>query len=232
MSIPGSASSLLLASTAAAAGGYQVSRSLRFNPPDTAFLNRTPSVASNRRTWTWSGWIKRGRTTSLGEMFFAAQPLYICFTGSNATGTSPDRIALSNIAVNSVNIETAAVFRDFSAWFHLVVALDTTQTTSSNRVKIYVNGQLAAISYAVYPSLSEELSINSTLPHGIGRSFVGSGNDWDIFSGYLADIHFIDGQALTPSSFTEVSATTGQLIPNLFGKLRTGCRFHWCTTNF
>jgi hypothetical protein len=190
-------------------GAYQISRSLRFNAPDSSFLNRTPSVASNRRTWTWSGWIKRGRTTSLGEMFFAAQPLYICFTGSNSTVTSPDRIALSNIAVNSINIETAAVFRDFSAWFHLVVALDTTQTTSSDRVKIYVNGQLAALSYAVYPSLSEELSINSTLPHGIGRSFVGAGNDWDIFSGYLADIHFIDGQALDPSSFVTTDATTG-----------------------
>ena len=215
MSIPGSASPLLLASTAAA-GGLQIERSLRFNPPDTSFLNRTPSVASNRRTWTWSGWIKRGRTTSLGEMIFAAQPLYICFTGSNSSVTSPDRIALTNIAVSSVNIETTAVFRDFSAWFHLLVVLDTTQSTSSDRVKIYVNGQLAAISYAVYPSLSEEMSINSTLPHGIGRSFVGSGNDWDLFSGYLANIHFIDGQALTPSSFTEIDATTGQLIPKAY----------------
>ena len=213
MGVPGNANALLLRS---AAGGYQIERSLRFNSSDSAFLSRTPAVAGNRRTWTWAGWIKRGRTTSLGEIFFAAQPFYICFTGSNSTITSPDRIALSNVAVSSVNIETTSVFRDFSAWFHLVVALDTTQTTPSDRVKIYVNGQLAAISYAVYPSLSEQMSINSTLPHGIGRSFVSSGNDWDIFSGYLADIHFIDGQALTPSSFTEVSATTGQLIPKAY----------------
>ena len=213
--IPGSASPFFLGSSLAVGGGgagYQISRSLRFNSSDSGFLSRTPAVAGNRRTWTWAGWVKRGKTSSLGDIIFAANQSYICFTGANSTGPNPDRIAF-RYSTTSILVETAGVVRDFSAWFHLVVALDTTQTTSSDRVKIYVNGQLAALSSASYPSLSEQLVINDTVAHGLGRAFVSAGYDWDIFEGYLADIHFIDGQALTPSSFTEVSATTGQLIP-------------------
>ena len=213
--IPGSASPFFLGSSLAVGGGgagYQIERSLRFNSSDSGFLSRTPAVAGNRRTWTWAGWVKRGKTSSLGDIIFAANQSYICFTGANSTGPNPDRIAF-RYSTTSILVETAGVVRDFSAWFHLVVALDTTQTTSSDRVKIYVNGQLAALSSASYPSLSEQLVINDTVAHGLGRAFVSAGYDWDIFEGYLADIHFIDGQALTPSSFTEVSATTGQLIP-------------------
>ena len=216
--IPGSASPFFLGSSLAVGGGgagYQISRSLRFNSSDSGFLSRTPAVAGNRRTWTWAGWVKRGKTSSLGDIIFAANQSYICFTGANSTGPNPDRIAF-RYSTTSILVETAGVVRDFSAWFHLVVALDTTQTTSSDRVKIYVNGQLAALSSASYPSLSEQLVINDTVAHGLGRAFVSAGYDWDIFEGYLADIHFIDGQALTPSSFTEVSATTGQLIPKAY----------------
>jgi len=111
-------------------------------------------------------------------------------------------IRLSGWATNW--LQTTAVFRDPSAWYHILLAVDTTQATASNRLKLYVNGsQITAFALANYPSQNLDLPINATGEHDIGVSA-----DF-----YLADVHLIDGQALTPSSFTEVSATTGQLIP-------------------
>jgi hypothetical protein len=150
----------LFLSTAAAAGGYQIERSLRFNSSDSAFCSRTPAVSFSGPITTW-------------------------FT-------------------------TSAVFRDCSAWVHIVLALDTTQATAADRIKLYVNGsQVTAFSTSANPSQNADLGINQAAVHGIGAATTPSG----YIDGYLADIHFIDGQALTPSSFTEVSATTGQLIP-------------------
>ena len=108
----------------------------------------------------------------------------------------------------SVSVVTAAVLRDPSAWYHIVVVLDTPQATTA---KIYINGVLQTVS-GTYPGANVDLGINNNVAHYLG-SYDGSD---EFFDGYLADIHFIDGQALTPSSFTEVSATTGQLIPKTY----------------
>jgi hypothetical protein len=95
---------------------------------------------------------------------------------------------------------TTQVFRDPSAWYHFLCVADTTQATASNRLKLYVNGtQVTTFSTATYPSQNTDLPINSTQLHQIGRNGVPS----NYFSGYLADIHFIDGQALDPTSFGE-----------------------------
>jgi hypothetical protein len=216
MSIPGSASPLLLASTAAAAGGYQVSRSLRFNPADSAFLSRTPAVAGNRRTWTWAGWVKRGRTGGSGDVLFSAysgiddRDLYVTFVNVSVSSGPTDGIALfSPPAGNNIAVVSNAVYRDHSAWYHIVVACDTTQATPANRTKLYVNGSEVTYNVTTYPSQDQDLNINNTQPHALGSR----PNGLSLFSGYLAEVFFIDGQALTPSSFTEVSATTGQLIP-------------------
>jgi hypothetical protein len=98
---------------------------------------------------------------------------------------------------------TSAVFRDFSSWYHIVVAVDTTQAVDSDRMKLYVNGVQQALDNAAvgtWPVLNAEGHINSTVEHVIGyRRFT---SDYR-FNGYLADIHFIDGQALDPSDFGE-----------------------------
>jgi hypothetical protein len=109
---------------------------------------------------------------------------------------------------------TSQVFRDVSAWGHLVVTVDTTQATANDRIKVYINGaQVTAFSSTSNPAQNDDLGVNAAAVHAIGRSNIDSG---DYFNGYLADIYFIDGQALTPSSFTETDATTGQLIPKAF----------------
>ncbi|NBW20793.1 MAG: hypothetical protein EBR82_73805, partial [Caulobacteraceae bacterium] len=109
---------------------------------------------------------------------------------------------------------TAQVFRDPSAWYHICVAFDSTQATASNRIKIYVNGeQVTAFTTATYPTQNLDGGINNAVAHNIGRNVSQASRFWD---GLLADCYLIDGSALTPSSFTETDATTGQLIPKAY----------------
>jgi len=218
MSLPNELMPVGLFGTGAVSTGYSISRSLRFNSPDSAYLSRTPASSGNRKTWTWAGWVKRSSTDSDGAIIFSSSPsaganTYICFAGSNSTATAADGISFFSAPLG-VNVGTAGVFRDFSAWFHLVVAVDTTQGTAANRVKIYINGTEAAYASTTYPTSSQDLGINAAFSHTIGTT--NSLDGWAYFSGYLADIHFIDGQALTPTSFGEFDTTTGVWNPKAY----------------
>ena len=206
--IPGSANPLLLAS-AAAAGDYQVSRSLRFNSSDSAFCSRTPAVAGNRRTWTWAGWVKRSKlSASRQELFRCNTAPLTHFSFSESAQGNPESLII--YSGGSAYLLTTPVFRDISAWYHITVVFDTTNGTAGDRVKVYVNGsRITTFNTATYPSQNFDTSINTTNLHYIGAS----GNANEYFDGCLAEVFFIDGQALDPSSFTEVSATTGQLVP-------------------
>jgi hypothetical protein len=194
--------------TGGGAAGYQIERSLRFNSSDTANLSRVFGASGNRKTWTWSGWLKRSKLSTDNYRIFnnsAPSP-----TNATIVLTSNDNIRFFDTLI-SCNLQSTAVFRDASAWYHILVNFDTTQATASNRVKIYINGsQITTFSAADYPSQNIDGNINNNVNHVISG---GSDGVTEYLNGYLADIHFIDGQALTPSSFTEVSATTGQLIP-------------------
>jgi hypothetical protein len=213
--IPGSASPFFLGSSLAVGGGgagYQVERSLRFSSSDSAYLSRTPAVAGNRTTWTWAGWVKRSAISSA-----ATQIIFDAFSG---TGSNYFLFQIKSSDVIQIffgpsigELITTPVYRDASAWYHMVLAYDTTQATPANRVRLYVNNvEVNTFSTATYPSQNNANNyVNSTVPHHIGAGYTTPVTEF--FSGYLADVHFIDGQALTPSSFTEVSATTGQLIP-------------------
>ena len=203
--IPGSANPLLLAT--AAAGGYSISRSVRFNSSDSAYLSRTPASAGNRKTWTWAGWVKRSDlSASFRQLFTAADNNY-------AQNGFDDLGRLRHYPLNNGNaaIRTVALFRDPSAWYHIVFYTDTTNATASDRLRIYVNGVRQDVT-GTFPSQNLDLSFNQAIAHNIGRYHTGS----EYFSGYLADIHFIDGQALDPTSFGEFSATTGVWMPKAY----------------
>ena len=228
--IPGSANSLLLAS--AAAGGYEIERSLRFNSSDSAYASRVFSSAGNRKTWTWAGWVKKASNgNSLNAIFAASTPAY--YDGLTFGYNNSDTLALnfSNSAGNGNDygpvFETTQVFRDPSAWYHIVLSVDTTQATAANRVKVYVNGsQITAFSTTNYPAQNYETNdFNTAQIHYIaaaGGLFAGR-----YFSGLLADIWFVDSQALTPSAFGEFDATTGVWNPKAYsGPALTGNSFH------
>tara|TARA_R100001463_G_scaffold1840_4_gene7895 strand:+ start:7019 stop:9076 length:2058 start_codon:yes stop_codon:yes gene_type:complete len=186
----------ILAGAAGQGGADESERSIRLNSADSAFLSRTPSSASNRKTWTFSCWFKRGKIDENYRTIFGA-----------GGGTDRDRIQIHNDEEITVSfddgsdgtIKTTQVFRD-TAWYHLVVALDTTQATDSNRVKIYVNGsQVTSLATTSYPSQNYDGKINNNIAQFIGNS---SANDL-YFDGYMAEINFVDGTALSSSSFGE-----------------------------
>jgi hypothetical protein len=206
MGVPGNANALLLAS-AAVSGGYQVSRSLRFDSSASSSLTRSPASASNRRTFTWSGWVKRAKSGGSQYGLFGGGGYF------HFSFLSGDTLNINDSA--GFNLTTNSVYRDFSAWYHILLAVDTTQATASNRLKLYVNGIQALFTGSTYASQNADTDVNTTAQHTVGALIFG-GSVNSPFDGYLADVHFIDGQALDPSSFTTTDLTTGQLIPKAY----------------
>ena len=208
--IPGSVNPLLFASAGGAAT-YEIERSLRFNAADSAYLNRTPASAGNRKTWTWSGWVKRSGLT-IGHLF-------VCDTGTTSdSGYLRLWFNVNKLWIGAYNTTFRAAtanFRDPSAWYHVTCAVNTTLSTANDRIKLYVNGsQITAFNILVNPAQNADTAINAASPHVIGAQLDDSVYD-DFFSGYLADIHFIDGQALTPSSFGQTD-TNGVWQPKAY----------------
>jgi hypothetical protein len=197
MGVPGNASPLLLTSAAGAAAGYEISRSVRFSSSDSAYLSKNFGSAGNRKTWTWAGWVKRSGLGGYQHVFNNTSILPIDGFMFQPDNTLKYR-SYPGGPTENVQLITTQVFRDVSAWFHLVVVFDSTQGTTANRIKIYVNGiQVTSFSTATYPTLNFDSGVNNADDHSIGAATPNT------YSGYLADIHFIDGQALDPSSFGE-----------------------------
>jgi hypothetical protein len=147
-------------------------------------------VAGNQKTWTWSAWVKRGLIDASYSRLFAVT------TGNSGIQLQSDYTLRMYSSSPAVSVATSAVLRDPAAWYHMVIVLDTTQSTSTNRVKIYFNGVLQTVS-GTYPSLNDNLGINNSVVNYLG-TYNGSS---EFFDGYLTEINFIDGQALTPNSF-------------------------------
>ena len=194
----------LLMGAAGQASGYEIDQSIRFNDLDSAFLARTPS-ASNRKTWTWSAWVKRS------NLFNGSVPQILLSAGDGGAndfvmqfGQSDDTLRISDyISGTASNLITTQLFRDVGAWYHFVLVYDTTQGTAANRIKLYVNGsQVTAFGTETNPSLNADLVINSAIPHNIGRGAYSSNG---YFSGYIAEINFVDGTALAPTAFGETN---------------------------
>ena len=193
---------LILGGNQLAAGGYNVDNSLRFNDGSSDSLQRTPASASNRKTWTWSSWVKRSKLSadnpSLIGVYSGSTQLFIAFNSS-------DKLFMQDFT--TIFMTTSQVFRDPSAWYHIVISFDTTQATSSDRWNVYVNGeQVTSFDTEVYPSLNYDSALNSTLTHYVGYNNVSSSY---YFDGYLAETVFIDGQALDPTSFGEFDEDSG-----------------------
>ena len=191
--------------------GYDIEQSLLFDDDDSAYLSRTPGSAGNRRTWTWSGWIKRGNISTDIDVFSAYTVSTNRTTGVAYVGSSDVLYFYNMVGGAGVGeISTSAKFRDPSAWYHVVYAFDSTQSTASNRLKIYINGESQDLTTTTSVVLNSETSINSTVVHSIG-TYAGS-LAHNFMDGYLAEVNFIDGQALTPASFGKTDLSTNQWV--------------------
>ena len=210
----------ILAGASGQGGGYNLTKSLRFRSSASAYLNRTPASAGNRQIWTWSGWVKLGllSPSSGWNCIFGAYSddnnRTFFYTNNNSVSNTFYIFDVSG-GLTTCNLISTQVLRDVSAWYHLVVSVDTTQATSSNRIKVYLNGsQITAFGTASYPSQNANLMVNNNVVHYIGASRYSGINLFH--DGYLTEVNFIDGQALTPSSFGQTSTTTGVWIPKKY----------------
>jgi hypothetical protein len=189
---------LTLAGNAAPTGFYDfpIEQSLRFNDNDSAYLSRTPASAGSLTTWTWSGWVKRGNLGITATLFSTATTNDAIYFGS---GTSN----LTFYTQNNYWGATAASFRDTSAWYHIVCVWDTTNATAADRLIIYVNNERQSLEYGANPALNATSGFNNNVVQAVGRA-QSTANGY--FDGYMADVNFIDGQALDPTSFGELKS--------------------------
>jgi hypothetical protein len=192
--------------TNSASGGYEITNSLRFNSGSSDYLSRTYGTPTNNKIWTLSFWVKR---TELGR-----EQHILNGGGQQFYFSSGDVLSFGD--TGSAQLVTSQVFRDVSAWYHIILAVDTTQATSTNRDKIYINGtEVTSFSTSTYPSQNSSSSWNTaSTAYYIGRYNPSpSGYYW---STYLSDVFFIDGQQLTPSSFGETDEDTGIWKPKAY----------------
>jgi hypothetical protein len=180
------------------------------------YLAKTFGSAGNQRTWTWSGWVK---LTGGG----ADETIFSGGIGLGASGNrtvfrilsgEAEKVMVFSGNTSQFAFKTSASLRDKSAWYHFVLAMDTTQATASNRFKMYINGsQVTDTAQLTYPSQNLELGMNNNEQQYIGLKTSDNNN---AFNGYMADVYFIDGTQLTAASFGETDSTTGIWIPKTY----------------
>tara|TARA_R100001443_G_scaffold24129_4_gene36289 strand:- start:358 stop:1692 length:1335 start_codon:yes stop_codon:yes gene_type:complete len=175
------------------------------------YISRTPSSASNRRTWTWSAWVKRGK---IGNGSGGNQILFEAMQSGGFVEklqfTQDDYLEYDHdIAGTDYTVYTSRLFRDTNAWYHIMWVKDTTQATETDRIKLYVNGeqQTLAEHQLGYPGQNYEGAINNTYAHHIGAN---DGSSSEVFDGLMSHVHFCDGTALAPTVFGETDSTTGE----------------------
>jgi len=193
-----------------AADAYEVDQSLRFVRGDAHKLTRTPGSAGNRRTWTWSAWIKTTGDTGENFLFSVVNSGYSGNSEYTTINLYGNKLRLSQ-ATNHIR-QANKLFRDPSAWYHIVVKYDSTDSTADDRAILYSNGErLTDLSDNISISENYETAINTTLNHTIG-----DGISSQAFNGLMAEVNFLDGYAYDPSYFGETNAITGQWVPKKY----------------
>lgn len=209
-----------LAAGSGSSAGYQISKSLRFNPPDTTYLNWTPGGAGTRNKWTWSGWVKKTKNDSGAN--------YYCLFGAGTASGETSRFYLSwvndGIGAGYGTLDyriSTRLFRDNSAFYHVLCRYDSTDGTAQNRLRIYVNNEeITSWTTNNAVTLNTLSAVTNAVAHNIGREPVTGAGTY--FDGLLADVYLVDGLALDPSSFGETDVTTGQWKPKAYsGSLGT-----------
>ena len=184
------------------------------------YLTRTPSSSGNRNKWTFSGWVKRSQTSAEEVMFSAYQSNdYYTFLRFEADGTIKFRDNYTGSA--NLNLDTNAIYRDTSAWYHVVAVYDKDNATSADKAILYINGErVTSFSTATYPSNASTWNVDNV------QKQIGSLNTGQYWNGSMSHIHFSDGYALAPTVFGETDATTGEW------KIKTSPSFTLGTNGF
>jgi hypothetical protein len=193
--------------------GYQVNNSLRFNSGSSDSLTKTTTTPDNRDKLTLSAWFKLSSGSTSQEIFgFYGSNDYFTVRASNADQI--DVILYDNTTL--ARLITTQLLRDFSAWYHIVVVVDSANATADDRIKIYLNGnQITSFSSRTNPSQNQDFILTTLTTTGVGINTDQVGGV-SRFNGYIAEAIYVDNQALTPSSFGETDTATGIWIPKAY----------------
>ena len=201
-------------------GRYEIDNSCKFEEDNTEFLWKKFSGegTGTGKTFTISGWVKR---TELGgiDIFMGVGRDVGGDANDGALRFNSDQFQFVNFASNAYNVRTNAVFRDTSAFYHIMVAVDTTQGTDSNRVKLYVNGVLqTSLTGTAYPTQNYQFKWGRAEEHMVGArpdsdATAGEPQASQLWSGYMADVYFVDGLQLAPTDFGEFDDDSGIWVP-------------------
>ena len=201
----------------AVAGAYEIEQSLILQATDIPILHRQAAATGNRRTFTFSCWYKSSGVEGVKKFISYGSggdhDVYLSQYYQNL------RVIFFDGSVNA-QLFTTPFFRDYSAWYHLVLAVDTTQGTAANRIKLYVNGtQITDLSTATYPSQNFDTSFSLDDYYLNIAAYSGWHNNNNYnggVDGNLAEVHVLDGVAKAPSDFGETNSDTGQWVPKKY----------------
>ncbi len=191
-----------------AVSDYEIDNSLRTNRADGARLERTPSVAGNRKNWTFSAWVKISEETTTRDLFS-------CFSGSaydRIEFEADGKLLWEDYTGSSFvsRLRPSQVFRDPGSWYHILLRYDSPNATSADRVQFWINGERAtALDTDTQPSQDAETHLMNTAI----ATYVAGGASGSYWGGYVAECYFIDGTSLDASSFGELDSTTNQWKP-------------------
>jgi hypothetical protein len=174
-------------------------------------LTRTFS-SGNRKKHTFSAWMKLSHIGSTSNTFFANRPdgnnRFYYQIANNSVATFPNQFYCYMVQGGSAVLDVygSAKLRDVNGWYHIVVRMDTTQATGSDRFRLYINGEQQTLTFTHTPDLNEDLQVNKAETHYIGEEGNGNGQ----FDGSMSHIHFCDGYSYAPTEFGETDSTTGE----------------------
>ena len=182
--------------------GYQIDQSMLLDG-STDYLSRTFSTPTSDKIMTWSLWVKNCEPDYGLYGNWAGYNTGVNFGLFGYDGTN-NRFRFGQYNPTTVSLISTSFYRDVSSWSHFVVAVDTTQATASDRVKVWHNGiQITDFDTATYPSLNQSMLWNSAINHAFGGAYDSAGGLYYPLDGYLAEVHFIDGTAYEATAFGE-----------------------------
>ena len=199
---------IIIPANSAADTGYEVANSCKWNKADDAYLSNTSHTSAGSQTkWTFSCWYKKCADVASGN----AHALFSHGKDGAEFDTlfinASEKLAFVSEKSGSTNLASTMLFQDYGAWYHIVCAVDTTQGTAANRVKMYVNGSQITLSTTTYPA-EDQTTWTGGVNNGDYPLKVGSYPYGGVYSpeGYLAEVVMINNQQLTPTSFGEFNS--------------------------
>ena len=200
--------SIIIPANSAVGGGYDVANGVRFDDGSSSNFTDGSAPGGNRQKFTWSAWFKRssvGATQILASSSYSGSDEgYLFLSGGGVLGWQSTNGGDGNLGTNMV-------WRDLSAWYHVVFSVDTTQSTATNRIKLYVNG-----SQYTWDNSTTQPNVNQSLYFNVGgsyNSYIGRRAGGDYFDGYMSEIVFIDNAQLAADSFGEFDSDSGVWKP-------------------